>query len=86
MNKYKSPLALLLGTALLFNVNARAAEAVFNVRDLGAKGDGKTLDTEAIQKAFDSVKNGGTIVFPAGNYVSAPGPAVNPFDISAPAG
>ena len=66
-------LALLLGTALLFNLNTRASEVVFNVRDLGAKGDGTTLDTEAIQKAFDSVKKGGgTIVFPAGNYISGP--------------
>lgn len=47
--------------------------ATVNVRDLGAKGDGNSLDTEAIQKAFDSVKkSGGTIVFPAGNYVSGP--------------
>ena len=73
MNKTKSPLALLLGTALVLNLNVSAAEAVVNIRDLGAKGDGTTLDTEAIQKAFDSVKkSGGTIVFPAGKYVSAP--------------
>jgi len=73
MNKNKTLLALLLGITLLFNLNICASEVVFNVRDLGAKGDGKTLDTEAIQKAFDSVKKGGgTIVFPAGNYVSGP--------------
>jgi polygalacturonase len=73
MTQNHTRLALLLGIALLFNLNARAAEAVFNVRDLGAKGDGATLDTGAIQKAFDSVKSGGgTIVFPAGNYVSGP--------------
>jgi polygalacturonase len=73
MNKNKSPLALLLGTALVLTLNTHAAEAVFNVRDLGAKGDGQTLDTAAIQKAFDAVKQGGgTIVFPAGHYVSAP--------------
>jgi polygalacturonase len=73
MKTNRTPLALLLGTALIFNINSRASEVVFNIRDLGAKGDGKTLDTVAIQKAFDSVrKAGGTIVFPAGNYVSGP--------------
>ena len=73
MNKTNSPLALLLGTALALGLNTHASELVFNVRDLGAKGDGQTLDTAAIQKAFDSVKKGGgTIVFPAGHYISAP--------------
>ena len=73
MNKNKTSLALLLGTVLLFNHNTHASEVVFNVRDLGAKGDGKTLDTEAIQKTFHAVqKTGGTIVFPAGNYISGP--------------
>jgi polygalacturonase len=63
----------LLGLALLFSFNSNAAEAVFNVRDLGAKGDGVALDTATIQAAFDSVrKTGGTVLFPAGNYVSGP--------------
>jgi polygalacturonase len=57
---------------LLLSYDARAAEAVFNVRDLGAKGDGQTLDTAAIQQAFDSVRKGGTVHFPPGNYVSGP--------------
>ena len=60
-------------TALLLAAGLPLCAATFNVRDLGEKGDGATLDTTAIQKAFDSVKkSGGTIVFPAGNYVSAP--------------
>jgi polygalacturonase len=47
---------------------------VFNVRELGATGDGKTLDTAAIQKAFDVCGNagGGTVLFPAGTYLSGP--------------
>ncbi len=60
-------------TAIFLSLGLPLCAATFNVRELGATGDSKTLDTEAIQKAFDSVKkSGGTIVFPAGNYVSAP--------------
>ena len=38
-----------------------------NVRDFGAKGDGKTDDTEAIQHALDK-GIGKTVFFPRGNY------------------
>lgn len=38
-----------------------------NVRDFGAKGDGITLDTAAIQKAIDA---GGLVCFPPGEYLS----------------
>ena len=48
------------------------ASTFYNIRDFGAKGDGKTLDTEAINKAIDaaSSKGGGTVYFPAGIYLS----------------
>jgi polygalacturonase len=42
--------------------------ADLNVRDFGAKGDGKTLDTAAIQKAIDA--GPGTVYFPAGRFLS----------------
>ncbi len=44
----------------------------FNIRDYGAKGDGKTLDTAAINKAIETTasKGGGTVYFPAGTYLS----------------
>lgn len=46
--------------------------AVHWVRDFGAKGDGKSLDTKAIQAAIDAVaKQGGFVVLlPAGRYLS----------------
>ncbi len=53
--------------------NSTAAK-VFDVNEFGAKGDGKTLDTEAIQKAIDECGQacGGIVRFPAGNYLSKP--------------
>jgi len=44
----------------------------FDVKSLGATGDGKTLDTAAIDKAIAaaSAAGGGTVRFPAGNYLS----------------
>jgi hypothetical protein len=42
-----------------------------NVKDLGATGDGKTLDTAAVQKAIDEVTDsgGGKVTVPAGTYL-----------------
>lgn len=47
--------------------------SVYNVRDFGATGDGKTDDTAAFQKALDAVaeKGGGTLLAPRGNYFFA---------------
>ena len=51
-------------------VNARAMS--YDVRAFGAKGDGKTLDTIAINKTIDAAAaaGGGTVNFPAGTYLS----------------
>ncbi|MFI5131649.1 MAG: glycoside hydrolase family 28 protein [Chitinophagales bacterium] len=45
---------------------------IYNVRDHGAKGDGKTLDTSAIQAAIDKcfTEKGGTVVIPNGDFLS----------------
>jgi len=47
-----------------------ASPLVVNVRDKGAKGDGKNNDTAAIQKAIDAVGGtGGTVYVPDGVYM-----------------
>ena len=54
-------------------VQAGAAEVkVFNVRDYGAQGDGRTADTAAINKAIEacSTAGGGRVNLPAGTYLS----------------
>jgi len=44
---------------------------IYNVRHYGATGDGKTLDTKAIQAAIDACANdqGGTVLVPAGVFL-----------------
>lgn len=74
------PLCLAL---LLCGLPARAADAagpaaapepgaIFNVRDFGAQGDGRTKDTVALQKALDACARagGGTVVVPPGIYLT----------------
>jgi hypothetical protein len=48
------------------------SDLTFNVRDYGAKGDGTTKDTAAIQQTIDrcAVLGGGEILIPAGNYLT----------------
>src|SRR6266576_1827583 len=52
---------------------AHATDSNFiSVKTFGATGDGKTLDTPAINKAIAvaAAAGGGTVYFPAGNYLS----------------
>lgn len=47
-----------------------SSETLFNVRNYGATGDGKTVDTPAVNRAIEAVAaaGGGTLFFPAGTY------------------
>ena len=53
-------------------VAAESPAGYFNVRDYGAVGDGKNLDSPAIDKAIDAAAaaGGGTVFVPAGTYLS----------------
>lgn len=61
-------LTLLIGLASL---PALAAGPIYNVRDYGAVGDGRTLDHEAINRAIDActTAGGGQVLVPAGTYL-----------------
>jgi polygalacturonase len=66
-----------MATATLFaacQANALKAPVSCDPRNYGAKGDGVTKDTGAIQKAIDvcEQKGGGTVRLIAGTYLSAP--------------
>ena len=72
-----SPLALAstIGHVALAQTPTAATDSdsmgTFNVRNYGATGDGKTVDTPAINKAIDAVAaaGGGRLLFPAGTYL-----------------
>ncbi|GAO29668.1 rhamnogalacturonidase [Geofilum rubicundum] len=69
MNYFK----FLFTLSLLISLQSPAwAGEWHNIKDYGAQGDGKTLDTQAINSAIEaaSEKGGGTIYFPPGIYPS----------------
>jgi polygalacturonase len=64
-----------VGAGMLCVLSAMASGKVCNVRDFGAKGDGKTKDTAAFQKAIEKCtagKGNGTVEVPDGTFVIAP--------------
>jgi polygalacturonase len=74
----KSILCLLAGLSLLAILTVSSAYALDSIhscdpRSYGAKGDGVSKDTAAIQSAIDScARQGGTVRLAAGTYLSAP--------------
>lgn len=67
--KYRISIALL---CLFTTASVFGAENIYDVRDYGAKPDGKTLSTKSIQKAIDECakQGGGTVYFPPGTFLS----------------
>lgn len=56
-----------------FGETKKATKKEFNVINFGAVPDGKTLNTEAIQKAINAankLKLGGTVIFPKGQFLT----------------
>ena len=72
--KWAGASAAFAGVPVLTAAGARhpgtSSEVFFDIRRYGATGDGKTLDTKAIQSAIDAAEHagGGTVLFPAGTY------------------
>jgi polygalacturonase len=64
-------LPVLASAAAKTPANAVAAGPVFNVRQFGAAGDGKTVDTPAVNSTIEAAAaaGGGTVLFPAGTYL-----------------
>jgi polygalacturonase len=62
----------LIGIILLAIAAHTNASTFFNVKDFGAKADGKTIDSPAINSAIDAAVKvgGGTVILPAGTYAS----------------
>jgi len=74
MKYYTTQLFLITSILLVSRLAVRAVDQdVYSVLDFGAKGDGKTDDTAAFQKALDAVgqKGGGIVYAPRGNYFFA---------------
>lgn len=59
---------LVFGTA----VSQTSSQGWYNIKNYGATGDGRTVDTKSINDAIDAAAKagGGTVLFPAGTYLS----------------
>jgi polygalacturonase len=64
--------AVIICTSAVFSQDGTKYSGVYNVKQFGARGDSSNLDTDAINRAIEAATSagGGTIYFPAGNYLS----------------
>ena len=73
IRKFFSFLIILqLGFAFIAPAIAQQSPAVFNIKNYGAKGDGRTVNTQAINKAVDACAQagGGIVLVPAGSFLT----------------
>ena len=74
MKRYSLFILFLFGFVLNINTEilAQQSPAVFNVKKYGVRGDEKTVNTQAMNKAVDAcaAAGGGTVVVPAGTYLT----------------
>ena len=79
MKLYIRNQSLIIFFTLLFSLSGlfaqgEASQNYYNVLDFGVKNDGATKNTLAIKQIISTVaeKGGGTIYFPAGEYLTGP--------------
>ena len=58
--------------ACTVEITTKGERCAISVKDFGAKGDGATVDTTAIQTAILALPEKGRLVFPAGTYRTGP--------------
>jgi polygalacturonase len=68
---FAAPVASFGVTGQQAELSSAPFHGVFDVRAFGATGDGKTLDTPAVNRAIDAAAaaGGGVVIFPAGTYL-----------------
>jgi polygalacturonase len=69
--KYFICIALIVSSLQFAKAQSSFLPGYFNIKQYGAIGDGKNLDSKAINKAIETAaaQGGGTVFIPAGNYL-----------------
>ncbi len=71
VNRYAVIMLVYILSLPVISALAGPSTGTFNVYDYGAAGDGKTKDTQSVQKAIDDcAKTGGVVVLPPGRFLS----------------
>ena len=80
--------ALTVSASRTFAQPAAGERTIFNIRSFGALGDGKNLDSPAIDRAIQAAAQagGGTVFVPAGTYLSGSIHLTNNLDLHLDAG